>query len=586
MSPQPKGQDFQVRLKAPLKVSGTIVDAETNRPPARCTVIQGIEYDDGRAPEWQRVTGTKAITDGRYEFVFADGVFCRRVRVEAEGYMPAISRVFRPGGSDRVLATYDFQLHKAAPLSGSVLGQDGKPLANATVYLATNLLIVDDRKASYQTLMNARMVRTNAAGRFELPPEVEPFYLVVLDDQGYAVINEKQFAESAGIHIKPWTPENRSFRAERRPSTGTREPPAAKTEHALTVRIIDEAGKPVEGAHVATNVDFHVSPNQFVPYESGWSYSPNILSDNDGMAHIADPYNRCVVARHVERKLVGVRSIAQEQMKGTESVTLTMHPQCAVSGKLTAKRGEERNRKLTWSNVYVYLDDGMGRPMSCMSEKADYHFYLPPGTFTLEAYGTDTQHVRKTVTVKPGQEKLEVEPIDLPPTGLVLLEGKLAPELRDIAAWKNGGPLKLADLRGKVVILVFMPDESMWDETLTNLLAAYEKHHQQGLEVIEIRINHRDTLDSQAKIEAHLTRIKNPEWSGREIPIPMALVVRNLLSAKPNAKSVQVPFFMSDYGITSVPTAVLIDRQGRVSGPLQFRGKFDEALLKKVLGQK
>ena len=42
---------------------------------------------------------------------------------------------------------------------------------------------------------------------------------------------------------------------------------------------------------------------------------------------------------------------------------------------------------------------------------------------------------------------------------------------------------------------------------------------------------------------------------------------------------------MTDYGIIGTPTAVLVDRQSRVSGPLEFRSKFDDALLKKVLGQ-
>jgi hypothetical protein len=58
-----------------------------------------------------------------------------------------------------------------------------------------------------------------------------------------------------------------------------------------------------------------------------------------------------------------------------------------------------------------------------MSNRADFHFYLPPGTYKLDAYGTNTQNVWKTITVKPGQTELEVEPIDLPPKGRALLEG-------------------------------------------------------------------------------------------------------------------------------------------------------------------
>lgn len=590
MSPDDKnqaGQDgYVVTLTAPLRVSGTIVDAQTNQPPARCTVTKGVEYDDGRAPEWERYT-SKTVTNGRYQFEFASRVFAWRIRVEADGYMPAISPIFRvDGAAQGPEQTYDFKLQKAPPLTGTVQAPDGQPLADAEVYRATNLLVVEGRKAASQSLRNARMAKTDAAGRFELPPEVEPFYLVVLHERGFAVVNEEQFSKTKEITIKAWDKDQESFRAERSPVTH-REPSAAdKTKPGFTARLVDEDGKPVEAAVVGTYAARYPASTTFAPSESRWDFSPGVLSRPDGTARIAEKdYTNCVVARHAARKLVGMAAVSNEQLKQAEPITLVMYPECVVSGTLTAKELAARNHKLDWTNVYLYLNR-FARPMTCSSHQSEFVFYAPPGTYTLKAYGTDTQHVRKPITIEPGQRELKVEPIDLPPTGLVLLEGKPAPELRDIVAWKNGGPLKLADLRGKVVILVFMPDELMWDETLTNLLAAYEKHQQQGLEVIEIRINYRDTLDSQAKIDAHLARIKNPVWSGREIPIPMALVVRNLLSAKPDAKPEQVPFLMSDYGITGTPTAVLIDRQGRVSGPLQFRSKFDEALLKKVLGQK
>ena len=253
MSPQPTGKEsYQVTLKGPLQVAGSIVDAETNRPLAKCTVLKGVEFDDGRAPDWQRFMSTKTITDGRYQFEFSGGVFAWRIRVEADGYMPAVSRIFKPGDLDKGRVTYDFKLSKAAPLTGTVLGPDGKPLAGAEIILATQLLIVNDRIASSQTLRNAGVTRTDAAGRFEFPPEVEPFYLVVLHDQGYAVINEKQFAAAPAIRLQPWTAENRSFRAERQPVTHGELPRAAEAKRSLLVRVVDAEGKPVEGAHVCT----------------------------------------------------------------------------------------------------------------------------------------------------------------------------------------------------------------------------------------------------------------------------------------------------------------------------------------------
>ena len=220
MSPPPKGhpggEDFQVTLKPPLWVVGSIVDAETNRPLAKCTVIKGWDYDNGLAPEWRRLFA-KTITDGRYEFEFSQEWLFWRIRIEAEGYMPAVSRVFKPYNPDKGRVTYDFKLkNAAAPLTGTVLGTDGKPLADAKVFLTTEPFTVKDRKASYHSRSKSRMVRTDAAGRFEFPSEVEPFYLVALHDQGYAKITEEQFADSAAIRIQPWTDKNKNFRAQRR----------------------------------------------------------------------------------------------------------------------------------------------------------------------------------------------------------------------------------------------------------------------------------------------------------------------------------------------------------------------------------
>ena len=234
MSPQPDGlpakDGYLVTLKSPLRVAGSIVDAQTKQPLAKCTVIKGVEYDDGRAPEWERVTGSKTITGGRYEVTFASSIFSWRIRVEAKGYMPAISRILRAGDVDKGRVTYDFKLSKAAPLTGTVLGTDGKPLANAEVFLATNPFVVNDRKASSESRRNARMSQTDAAGRFELPPEAEAFFVIVLHDQGYAIMTEKELATIPAIRINSWTAKNRRLRFDPRP----------KPDDAVLERLLNE----------------------------------------------------------------------------------------------------------------------------------------------------------------------------------------------------------------------------------------------------------------------------------------------------------------------------------------------------------
>ena len=409
--------------------------------------------------------------------------------------------------------------------------------------------------------------------------------------------SQQQFAASATVQLKPWTATNRSFHVDASPCTSPVKSADADAKFALAVRLIDLDGKPVEGAHVSTFASFRGTSDYHVPDELRWTYNPNVISDRDGIARLGDQTTHCIVARHVERGLVALQSITpqqMQQMKQTDVVTVTMHPQCKVFGKLTEKEMQARNQKVGWTNVYLYMRDGFGRPMDCMSDKGEFHFYVPPGDYRLDAYGRNTKNVSKTIAVKPGQQKLEVEPIDLPPTGLVLLEGKPAPELRGIVAWKNGGPLELADLRGKAVILVFSPGWSGPNSysLVPELLPLYDRYHDQGLEIIEIRVDMNPGLatDTVAKRDERVAEIKRPFWPNREAAIPIALVSGTRCQPGPSPQQKLPCPILSDYGIRGIPSCVLIDRQGRVAGPIDPFNNRDNsgqsAVIEKALNEK
>lgn len=593
----PKTEAYRIALRPPVWIVGSIVDAKTNQPLPKCTLTKGWEPEDGRAPQWYTRIGMRSteITDGRYEIELGQEDRATRIRVEAEGYMSAVSRAFKPYAPDRGRVTYDFKLTKSSPMVGAVLDTESKPLADAEVFLATDAFRVKEGRPMRGAARGVRSAKTDNTGRFELPPEVEPFYLVVLHARGFAVVDEKQFVADSTIRIEPWKDEKRSFEAERRPVTHSRRSVAADAKGVLTVRLVDKEGKPVEGAVVARSASFHPKPNRFSPYESGWDYFSDAGSDRDGVARIAGERIDCVVARHVERKLVAIQRISPEQAGSSKTVTITMQPQCRVFGSLTSKGLEARDRQIEWSNVYVYLEGGYARPMSCMSERGDFHFYLPPGTYRLNGYATDTVHVSKTITVKPGQEELEVEPIDLPPQKLVLLEGQPAPELRGVVAWKNGGPVKLADLKGKVVVLAL---SAGWvsvrpHDWMPNLFTICDKYRDQGLEIIDIRLDRGVGDDGKAldSLDEKIAKVKSPFWEDRDLPIPIALGVSSgpelITNSEGKAPKGYVPCgILEDYGITSYPSSVLIDRQGRIVGKFDLRSDRENGVLEKLLEEK
>jgi len=209
--------DHKITLKTPITVSGKVLDQQTGELIQRCKVTLGIDPNDGRAVDWLPYF-SKKVRSGRYELEIKQETFVYRVRVEADGYAPAISKLIRPYAPDIGRVVHDFQLRKSPPLSGQVSDQDGQPLPGADVYLATTRVNIKDRKMSYSG--RNRSTKTDEQGKFSFPPEVESFYVVVVHPDGVAVVDELAFRESTQIQIRPWTSENQQLQLIRRPAPG------------------------------------------------------------------------------------------------------------------------------------------------------------------------------------------------------------------------------------------------------------------------------------------------------------------------------------------------------------------------------
>jgi hypothetical protein len=193
--------------------------------------------------------------------------------------------------------------------------------------------------------------------------------------------------------------------------------------HPFAVKFVDEAGKPVVGALAGVTAYFghKRSPLPAVD-ESGWQYFTDAIADADGVSHFPDGAqldHLCIVGRHAGRKLIAIEKIDPARFdpeKVTATPTVTMRPECRVSGRLTSHDLTRRNREVGWTNVYLNLAGN--RALGCSSEKQTFHFFVPPGEFTLHAYGHFVHGVARKITVKPGQRELTVGPIDLPATRL------------------------------------------------------------------------------------------------------------------------------------------------------------------------
>ena len=116
----------------------------------------------------------------------------------------------------------------------------------------------------------------------------------------------------------------------------------------------------------------------------------------------------------------------------------------------------------------------------------------------------------------------------------------------------DGSELDWASYQGKVVLIDYW---ASWcgpcRQELPNLLANYKKYHDQGFDVIGINLD-----DSREAVTSFLDKEKLP-W-------------KTLFSDKPGETGWQNPM-AARYGISGIPTVILIDREGKVIS-LQARG--------------
>jgi hypothetical protein len=110
----PADQDQVVTLPDGLTVHGRVTDAGSGAPIAAFQVVPGWEGARDEPPVWQNRIASRGRVNGLYEIELTDSAHVHRIRVEAEGYAPAVSR---PIQFTEGPVNIDFQLNK---LSASV----------------------------------------------------------------------------------------------------------------------------------------------------------------------------------------------------------------------------------------------------------------------------------------------------------------------------------------------------------------------------------------------------------------------------------------------------------------------------------
>jgi thiol-disulfide isomerase/thioredoxin len=138
--------------------------------------------------------------------------------------------------------------------------------------------------------------------------------------------------------------------------------------------------------------------------------------------------------------------------------------------------------------------------------------------------------------------------------------------------------VKLADLKGKVVILDFW---GYWCgpcvHSMPELMELYEQYKDKGVVIIAV---HDDSADSIEDMDRKLEKARKEIWGGKDLPFLVALDGGGETPVEGRDQTARGATTAA-YGINSFPTQIVIDKEGKVVGRLSGRSKTE--MLDKLL---
>jgi thiol-disulfide isomerase/thioredoxin len=252
-----------------------------------------------------------------------------------------------------------------------------------------------------------------------------------------------------------------------------------------------------------------------------------------------------LLAMNDERTLGG---LAHFDPAKPEPLTIRLQPLIEVSGRLTA-RGSKKPPK--WTNVSVSLRAERAKIARCVRDDGTLSLELPPGDYDFFCHGADLAPKVKHVVLQPDSGPVDLGTIELRPTVLVRKANRRAPKLSVTAARGVTADIELKQLRGKWVALEFW---GHWcgpcvRDTLPRLARLYRRYEEKR-ERFEVIAFHDTTVKTFDELNPLLEKIAEDLWNGEPLPFPILL--------DSTGETIE------RYGITSYPTLVLIDPEGRI----------------------
>ena len=466
----PGDTEAVITLNRPLKIAGTVVYAENGQPVPSFQVLRGIDWGGGGEVYWNRRNPCQG-KDGKYSLTFDEPYPGQLVRVEAEGYLPAVSRVFKVDEGDQ---SCDLKLEKGTPVSGVVHAPDGSVLAGAEVICCTPSSGAYFNNGRLENSRESIVATTDAQGAFSFPPLTDPYLLVVVHDKGYTRVSREAFEKDPKIALQAWA------RVEGTVHVGSR--PAAKEDMHLLIEEPYDLKAPRVSMQYQTSTD-----------------DAGCFAFDRAMAL---EMRVCRGVKNLDGSRTSYSHGTWVEAKSGQTVQVSLGGTgCPVKGRVVLPAGETVPVNWSFSDCWVNTRQQQPKPPANLAKDKAQAWYanwqkseagkkfrceqgsyagligadgtfsipdVPPGIHTLSirayqppdgrcGFGPEIGHVSKEIKIADMPGGHSDTPLDLGTLELsVRKEMKPGMPLPDFEVKTlDGKPLKLSSFRGKYVLLDF-----------------------------------------------------------------------------------------------------------------------------------
>jgi peroxiredoxin len=558
--------DRIVMYKVPV-FTGKVIDAGTQQPVTKFTLVNGIRGDNwGDRPHWSDHYKEQINTnDGAFTYKWSGYSVTQPfsgdclLKIEMKGYLSEMAPPLKLGETCK---PFVIRLTKAEPRTGVVLTAGGQPAAEAEVGWVgpdDRAFLTDGRFStrgySYQA---DQIVKTGADGRFELDRTRDEGLIVAVHADGYAAVKSTEFTNGSKVTLIPWarvegsivpgTPDGKqlTIAVEQAMSSEALEAEPVRwmfDEVSITGNRFAIEHVPATPLHVGAVIRWEHSDPAYLNPEPGKTYSVEIGTRGRAVTgRIVHPAPGAKMEMSDPRRLhaVAYRTDPEPPMPAEiKSVTR------ASFQWLWRDADTAYDRSKTFQKRFVpeITDDGEFTFAALAPGKYEFvvNYHVPLGENVSCGRGVLDAVAVSEFTVPDSKATSTVR---VPDVRLRLLGypkvGEAAPLFE--AKTFDGGTVKLADLRGKVVLLDF------WASWCTPCVAQLPQVQQLY-----------ETFGADEKfamigmsLDWEIEKAKR-FLAGRQLKWPQVSLGNMDTSA-----------VVKQYGVGSIPMTVLIDPEGKI----------------------